>query len=221
MNVLGKRRIVWLVVVVAMLAALLGVPIGAAAHGAVPSRPESRAQALAFDRQMHKLWEDHVTWTRLVIVSFAAGLPDFNTAVTRLLQNQVDIGNAVKPFYGDAAGNQLTGLLKEHILIAADLLQAAKAGDTAAFNSAKARWYANADQIAAFLSAANPQNWPLADMQQMMHQHLDLTLQEASARLSGNWSGDAAAYDAVHNEILAMADMLSEGIIRQFPNQFR
>jgi len=170
---------------------------------------------------MRKLWEDHITWTRLFIVSFAAGLPDTDATAQRLLQNQTDLGNAIKPFYGDAAGRQLTALLREHILIAADLLQAAKAGNSAGVADASARWYANADEIATFLHRANPDEWPLDEMKLMMRKHLDLTLAEAVARLHGDWPADIAAYEQVHQEILQMADMLSAGIIHQFPKQFK
>src|SRR6185436_11365498 len=141
-------------------------------------------------------------------------------AAQRLLQNQADIGNAIKPFYGDQAGDQLTALLKDHILTAADLLAAAKSGDNAKFEAANTRWYDNANQIAVFLNSANPDNWPLSEMQAMMKDHLDLTLQEAIARLNGDWPGDVAAYDKVHDEILHMADMLTDGIIKQFPKNF-
>ena len=178
-------------------------------------------QELALREGMRKLWEDHITWTRLYIVSAAADLPDKDLTAGRLLQNQVDIGNAIKPYYGDAAGDQLTALLKDHILIAAQLIDAAKSGDMAAFNDAKTRWYANADEIAAFLHNANPDNWSLEDMKAMMHSHLDLTLKEASDRLSENYAADIADYDAVHAEILQMADMLSAGIITQFPKSFK
>ena len=170
---------------------------------------------------MDKLWEDHVTWTRIYMMSATSGLPDTAVAAQRLLQNQADIGNAIKPIYGDQAGNQLTALLKEHILIAVDLLAAAKTGDTAGFEAANKRWYDNANQIAAFLNSANPDNWPLADMQSMMKSHLDLTLEESVARLNADWPGDVAAYDKVHNEILQMADMLTEGIVTQFPKEFK
>jgi hypothetical protein len=174
---------------------------------------------------MRKLWEDHITWTRMVIVGFLAKpdatLPDLQSSVDRLLQNQVDIGNAIKPFYGDAAGDQLTALLKDHILIAAEILQDAKAGDSAALNDASARWYANADAIAVFLNSANPENWPLDKTKDMMHMHLDLTLKEATTYLSGDYNGSVAAYEQVHLEILEMADMLSDGIIRQFPKMFK
>jgi len=166
---------------------------------------------------MRKLWEDHITWTRLYIVSALADLPDLKPTTDRLLQNQQDIGDAIKPFYGDAAGEKLTGLLRQHILIAADIVGAGKTGDQAKLDAGKARWVSNADEIAAFLSGANPSNWPAADMKAMMHDHLDLTTAELVARLHKDWSADVAAYDRVHAQILKMADMLSSGIAAQFP----
>jgi hypothetical protein len=175
----------------------------------------------AFHDAMRKLWEDHVTWTRLYIVSAAAGLPDAQPTAERLLRNQVDIGDAIKPFYGAMAGERLTALLRPHILIAAEVVKAAKAGDSAGVGAASARWYANADEIADFLSAANPANWPKATLRAEMHHHLDLTLQEAQARLKGDWAADITAYDTVHEHILGMADVLSSGIVRQFPRKFR
>jgi hypothetical protein len=183
------------------------------------AKPKTDAQA--FHDEMRKLWEDHITWTRLVIVSLANDLPDTQTTVDRLLQNQVDIGAAIKPFYGEAAGDQLTSLLRDHIVIAADVIVAAKAGDTAAFEEAKARWYANADDIAEFLHAANPESWPLDEMKEMMREHLDITLLEAGTYLGGDFAASVGAYDDVHVQALHMADMLSEGIIRQFPSQFK
>jgi hypothetical protein len=181
---------------------------------------ESSKQAALHDA-MRKLWEDHVTWTRVFIISAAGDLPDKSAATNRLLQNQVDIGNAIKPYYGDAAGNQLTAILKDHIVIAADVLAAAKANDQAKLSDANARWSANADQLAAFLGKANPKNWPEAEMRQMLHDHLKLTTNEAVARLHADWAGDIAAYDAVHQQILQMADGLTMGIVKQFPEKFK
>ncbi len=169
---------------------------------------------------MRKLWEDHIIWTRVVIISMAADLPDFKVAVGRLMENQVDIGNAIKPFYGDAAGEKLTALLKEHISGAADVVVAARAGDRVKLMASQKAWYANASDISAFLSGANPKYWPLNDMKAMMKDHLDLTTEEAVARLKGEWEKDVAAYDRVHDEILSMADMLSDGLVGQFPDRF-
>jgi hypothetical protein len=203
-----------------MISLLLLTSILSVTSFVTTAEAKSKTDAQAFHDAMRKLWEDHITWTRLVIVSIANDLPDSDSTVQRLLQNQVDVGNAIKPFYGEAAGDQLTALLTEHILIAAEILQAAKNGDTAAQNDAITRWYANADAIAEFLHAANPKNWPLAEMKAMMKEHLDRTLQEAVAYLNGDYTASITAYEQVHIQILGMADMLSEGIIRQFPNNF-
>jgi len=169
---------------------------------------------------MHKLWEDHVTWTRNVIFNIIDDLPGTEQSVNRLLANQDDIGNAIKPVYGNDEGTELSGLLREHITIAADLLKAAKVDNKPGFDEANKKWIANADQISEFLSKANP-NWPLADMKKMMHDHLNLTTEEAVARIKKDYQADIKPYDKVHEEILMMADMLTDGILKQFPEKFK
>lgn len=191
-----------------------------AGHGHAGPVGLPTAAQVAFHDQMRKLWEDHVTWTRLAIVTFADGSQGFNATAARLLQNQSDIGNAIAPFYGTAAGQQLSALLHDHITIAVELLQDASAGDTPAFNAAKIRWYANANQIADFLSAANPRFWPDATMRAAMKEHLDQTLAEAVDELNGNYAASVTDYEAIHLHILAMADLLSSGIMHQFPARF-
>jgi hypothetical protein len=126
----------------------------------------------------------------------------------------------LKPFYGEAAGNHVTALLRDHILTAAELVAAAKAGNQAAVEATAAAWYQNGDEIATALSSLNPRSWPLADMKAHMKDHLDLTLEEAVARLQERYADDIAAYDKIHAQILGMADMLSDGIIAQFPAAF-
>lgn len=194
-----------------LLSLLFSLPLVAA---------EGSAGSMKLRADMRKLWEDHITWTRVYIISAAANLEDQKAAAGRLLQNQTDIGDAIKPIYGEAAGTKLTALLKDHITIATELIAAAKAGDAAKKADATDPWNRNADEIASFLSAANPKHWPAAEMKKMMHDHLDLTTQEVVARLSKDWAGDVVAYDKVHEEILRMADMLSEGIIHQHPEKF-
>jgi len=205
-----------LTLALAVGAAALVPALGGHDHSTVAA--SARTNRAAFHDGMRQLWEDHIVWTREFIVSFAAGAPDLPAVTDRLLRNQDDIGDAIKPFYGDAAGNALSGLLREHILGAAALLDAAKnGGDIAA---ASAAWYANGDEIAEFLAAANPRAWPVDEMKAMMKDHLDLTLAEGVARLQGRFADDIAAYDQIHTQILHMADMLSDGIIAQFPSRF-
>jgi hypothetical protein len=169
---------------------------------------------------MRKLWEDHITWTRNVIFNIIDNLPGTTQAVNRLLQNQVDIGNAIKPFYGQFAGDHLTALLHDHITIAATLLTALKNNDATGLAAANTQWYVNADSIAKFLSTLNPA-WPYSEMKTMMFMHLDLTKAEAVARKNADYAGDVVAYDNVTSEILQMADMLTSGIVQQFRNEFR
>ena len=191
-----------------------------ASTSATSAQPAVSAKAVAFEAAMNKLWEDHITWTRMVIVDFASGSPSLKASEVRILKNQTDIGNAIKPYYGAAAGKKLTSLLRAHILGAVPILADVKAGDKAKLTADLKAWYANGHQIAAFLSSANPTNWSLPMMDSMMKQHLQLTTAEAVARLQGHWSADVAAYDRVHHEILDMADMLSSGIVAQFPEKF-
>jgi hypothetical protein len=179
--------------------------------------PQSRAK---FHDAMRQLWSDHVTWTRLFIVDAAANVPEKPATTQRLLQNQADIGSAVVPFYGKAAGDKLTSLLRDHILIAADLVGAAKAGNTARVDSINHKWQANADDIAMFLNSANPKHWPAATLKTAMRTHLDQTVTEATHQLKGDYAVSARDFDAIETRILMMADILSDGIIAQFPQKF-
>jgi hypothetical protein len=183
--------------------------------------PSKLAKAVTFHDAMRKLWEDHIVWTRGFIVSVAHDLPDADETATRLLANQVHIGDALKPFYGTANGNHVTELLQEHILIAAEILTAAKAGDDDAVAEALGRWYENGDEIADFLANLNRRYWSRDELRMMMEEHLNTTLAEAVARLSGDYAGDIAHYEVVHEHILMMADTLSNGIIAQQPGKFR
>jgi hypothetical protein len=200
-----------------------GTAAGAApvttANASTSDTPSDRIDPIAFHADMRKLWEDHITWTRLYLVSAIAGLPDLDATAGRLLQNQDDIGHAVATFYGKDAGDQLAALLRDHIGIAGDLVAAAKSRDNAAVSTQRDRWYRNADDIAAFLASANPA-WPEATLRGMMRVHLNQTLAEATARLNADWEADVAAYDRIHLHILDMADALADGIVEQFPQRF-
>lgn len=169
---------------------------------------------------MRRLWSDHVIYTRCYIISAIAALQDAQATATRLLKNQEDIGNAIVPFYGKEAGNKLTELLQEHIKIAVELVEAAKTGDQQKFGAADKRWTENANQIAAFLAGANP-NWPKKDVTDLLSLHLKITKEEAVARLTGKWEEDIQKFDEIYTEIMVLADALSDGIVKQFPDKFK
>jgi hypothetical protein len=176
-------------------------------------------EALSLRLALRRLWADHVIWTRDYVVAAIAGSPDADAVAGRLLKNQEHIGTSIVPFYGSQAGQALTGLLKQHIMIAVELVEAAKAADAEKFADADARWDRNAADIAAFLAGANP-NWPEKDVVDLLGQHLALTKDEATARLGQRWDDDIEAFDQIFTEILTIADVLAAGIVTQFPDRF-
>ena len=167
---------------------------------------------------MRKLWEDHITYTRNFIISALVDIPDKDAVTKRLLKNQDDIGDAIKPYYGDDAGKKLSALLRDHILIAADVVKAAKAGHKDQLQKAQGKWSANGKDIAAFLSNANP-NWRKQDLEAMLQKHLDLTTGEVVGRLKKDWTSDVKSYDDGHIHMLMFADALTDGIAKQFPDK--
>lgn len=181
--------------------------------------PVTTEAGQSLSRAMDRLWTDHVVWTRQYIVAAVDGKPDAETAAGRLLKNQEDIGNAAAGFYGPEAGAGLTDLLKQHILIAVELVDAAVKGDQERFDREDKRWGDNADEIAHFLSQANSY-WPEKDVKDLLDLHLELTQREVVARLNKSWTDDVAAFDDILTEILTVSAALSQGIMQQFPERF-
>jgi hypothetical protein len=221
-----KRRKLLLAmkVVLALVVAFATVPDGSLAgtgNGKAKGTLACSKSAIALKMTMRKLWEDHITYTSFYITSALAGSDDTGKVAERLLKNQEDLGNAIKPVYGEAAGNKLTALLKDHILIAVDLVKAAKEGNKEATEAADKKWHKNGEDIAEFLSGANPKNWPKKALTEMMFAHLAVTKDAVVAKLNKDYGAAIMAYDKGHDHILMMADALADGIVKQFPEKFR
>lgn len=162
-----------------------------------------------------ELWSEHVMWTRSFIISTAANLGDLQPVTARLFQNPADFAEVLQRFYGPGPAKKFRDLLTEHLKIAGNLVNAAKSGDAATVNQEREKWYANADEIAAFLAGINPY-WSKDQWTSMLHKHLKLTEEEAMARLMGQYAKDVALYDVIEDQALMMGDYMAEGIIRQF-----
>ncbi|MBU3810463.1 MAG: glycosyltransferase [Candidatus Niameybacter stercoravium] len=193
----------------------------------IPSQAHALEKALPYNKATcdlrmleRDLWVDHVIWTRSFIVSDLASLEDKGPVLERLLKNQDDIGNSIKPYYGEEAGNKLASLLREHITLAGQVVDAAKSSNSADLEKYNKLWYDNADQIADFLSSANP-NYSNEDLKDALHTHLKLLTDQAVARLNKDWAGDIKAFDEGKNHMMHFADMLTDGIIKQFPQKFK
>ncbi|HEY3274222.1 MAG TPA: hypothetical protein VGJ92_10695 [Methanocella sp.] len=227
---MDNKTLQWLAVCL-----LIGLIAGAAVGYAVAPRDTAAATTVTksavntstgdFQKQltlyqdMRKLWSEHVMWTREYVIAFLDNKSEAPQVAARLLRNQADIGNATVPYYGKAASDQLGALLKEHILVAVDLLDAAKSGNKTKYADADGRWHKNAVDMATFLGKANP-NWNTQAIVGMLNNHLNLTTQEAVAHLNKNYAEDIRLYDEIYSQILGMSDEISAGIIKQFPEKF-
>lgn len=177
----------------------------------------------ALSHQMNKLWADHMLWTYVTVDAFYNETGSLDAKLARLLQNQKDIGAAFVPWYGQAAGDQLAGLLTTHITDAVPVLSAAQDGDDAALQQSLNAWYANAAQVAQFMTGLNPGRWP-ADgsdgMQAMWKMHIDQTVAYSLDLLGKEWPQSVADFDTAFDHMAGvMAQMLAGGIAAQFPAQ--
>ncbi|MFL0268148.1 glycosyltransferase [Candidatus Clostridium radicumherbarum] len=214
-----KKIVTLLLAAFLFMVSALPLNVNAAENVSI-GKPCLSQKAVDFKQEQRKLWSDHVFWTRNYIISDLANLEDKGKVLERLLRNQDDIGALYKPYYGEENSKKLTALLKEHIQLAGQVVDAAKASNKADLDKYNKLWYENADKIASFLSSANP-NWSKPVLQEMLYKHLQLTAAEAVSRLNKNWDADIAAFDKGYTHILNFADVLSDGVVKQFPDKFK
>ncbi|WP_223881786.1 glycosyltransferase [Niallia endozanthoxylica] len=212
----------WFVsIVLVILFACLNPAAMVHAEGTESSKEECNNEAvfrLKYD--MQELWIEYAWWTRSFIISNLANLEDQKDVLERLLQNQTDIGNSIKPYYGAEVGNKLTELLKEHILIAGKIIEAAKVKDQNNVEKYNKEWFRNADTIVEFLTEANP-NWSKEELTDMFYAHLRFTTDEVTARLNKDWKGDIRLADLNEEHLIRMSGVLVDGIVKQFPEKFK
>lgn len=197
------------------------LPIKAQANNRVVQREPSKDESpCELKMEQRKLWIDHVLWTRNAAISIIRDLEDKDIILERLLSNQDDIGASIKPYYGEEAGNKLAKLLREHIIIAGQLVNAGKADDKVGLDKYNKLGLENADDIAQFLSEANP-NYSYDFLKEMLYGHLQLLVDQVTAELNKDWKASVKAYDEGEDHMIMLADALADGIVKQFPDKFK
>lgn len=168
---------------------------------------------------MNLVWEQHIMWTRMLLISIASDLKDLDATQTRLLQNPRDIANVFRRYYGNNAANRIQNLLTEHLAIGKDLIVALKNNNQEEARKLNDKWYRNADEMAEAFSSINP-FYKKNEVRDMLYEHLRLTPSEVNNRLKGNFAEDINDYDKIQREILKMSEYFVDGIVKQFPNMF-
>ena len=163
------------------------------------------------------LWGQHVMWTRMVMIGILFELPELEFSTQRLLRNARDFANALGIFYDDEVAQSFENLFSKHITIAAELINAANAGDTNQVDAIWQRWADNANQIAEFLGSINP-NWNSEDWSAMLMEHLELLGDNLTNLLEKNYQASVEGFDNIEMQAMEMADMMAEGIAIQFPD---
>ncbi len=199
---------------------LLVLPENASAKVTSSKRAFVLNSATAFKAATRKLWEEQSTWNRNLILCIADNLPGIDPTEKRLLFNQTEIGNSIKPYFGEDAGNKFTELLVVHTFISEQVMRACNANNTDIPDELASRWQANATDIAIYLNKINSK-WALDDLNKILSHHLKLTNDVIVLRFRKDYEAEIVAYDKLRSDNLKLADYISDGIIKQFPEKFK
>lgn len=185
-----------------------------------PLLPYSES-AVNFRIYLRSLWEYQVTWTRSYIVSVMSGLDEVSVIEDNLIENQGRAGEAIKPYYGNLFGNILAGLLKKHVVIAIEIINATKSGNVKEIRKAKQKGRANANKVAFYLSLSGNPLLNKQTLKDLFYQHLDYIVMQADYRMKKDLTAEKKVYDDALEHAIKIADLLSEAVIQQFPEKFK
>lgn len=161
--------------------------------------------------QSKKLWSEHACYTRNAIISLLSGSKDIDAVSARLMKNQEDIASLLYPYYDATEVEEYTGVLKEHINLAVNLINAVKAGED--LDAPSKAWYDNGDSMLTWLENKNPHYWSRVVTKPLWNDHLRYTVDEVNARLKEDWEGDVNAFDANRYCVQKWAELYATGIV--------
>ena len=170
---------------------------------------------------LRDLWLGHVFWVRNVVdARFEGNANEAKVAEQQVVANAKAIAASIAPFYGQAAADQLFGLLAGHWGAISDYLDATRTRSKADQDAAFKQLLANADQIAAFLAGANP-HLPVDTLRGLLTAHGSHHVQQIQQFQAGQFDLEAKTWAAMKDHMYVIADALAGGIAKQFPDKFR
>lgn len=216
---LGKLLKVNAFVMMALAMALMVSSPSFAHEGHAMAAKES-TKAVELRQTLRDLWIDHIFWSRNVVLMTKMGSTQVaKVAEDNVVKNARSIANAMSPFYGQPAADKLFGLLAGHYGAVKQYMTASYAGDRAGKEAAAQKISANADQIATFLSGANP-NWPKATLMSLLTAHGGHHMAQIDAFANKDYASEAQIWQAMKEHMYTIADALASGIVKQFPKKF-
>ena len=177
----------------------------------------SVAQAGAAQRD---LWIGHVFWVRNVAVETLAGNKTAAAAAeNEVVANAKRIAASIEPFYGKGASDQLFDLLVGHYGAIKGYLEATVADSQSDQDAAMQSLTDNADEIAVFLSGANP-NLPRDTVRGLFLAHGGHHVQQIQQLHDRQYQQEAQTWEAMKGHMYVIADALAGALAKQFPAKF-
>lgn len=164
------------------------------------------------------VWDEHVFYTRNAIISILENLADAEYVTNRLIENQNNIGNLMRPYYSADVVDEYVSLLKDHIALVAEFAKAVR--DKKDIMPIQSQMQSNSAAIVSFLNTADPNRWSTTVVNNLWSKHMDYTAQQVMSRVNKEWLTDIAAADENHKVITEFADLFGNGIVFQNLEKF-
>lgn len=174
-------------------------------------RPEQRE----LNNDMRQAWSQHNFWGNMFLVSLFHTLENLDAVKMRLEQSPEDIAAVFQSFYANPTVTQIRNLLAEHVRLAGEMANAMKNGNMERSTQLETQLNQNADQMARLLANANS-NYDYEELRRMMRNHLNLMQDTMTSELSGDHNEAVRLMGENEDQLMDMADVLTEGLVQQF-----
>ncbi len=213
-EVIKMKRSLLKPVVLILMAMFLAVPSFTFAQEKKPA--PRQISKIELQLALRNLWQGHIFWVRNVVLMTKLGDKEAaKVAEEQVVQNAKEIANAMIPYYGKEASEKLFSLLAGHYAAVKEYMNAVFSGNKEEKTKATDKMKKNAEEIAAFLSSANP-NWPKDALMSALMAHIGFHMAQIDEINAKNFSAEAKTWEEMKNQVNQIADVLAVGIYKQF-----
>jgi hypothetical protein len=206
-------------------ALIAGVPAAAVAHdgahhASVIKASTTTSKTAETSAALRDLWVGHIFWVRnVVLATFAKNDAAAKAAEQQVVANAQAIAGAIEPFYGAGAKDALFKLLAGHYGAVKAYLVATANGDSAGQGKATETLTKNAEEIATFLSKANP-HLKKDDVNGLLLAHGGHHIKQIQELKDRDYSAEAKTWEQMKAHMYVIADALTQALAQQFASKF-
>jgi hypothetical protein len=169
---------------------------------------------------MRDLWTGHIFWIRNVVWDNAAhNAAARDAAEQEVVVNAKNIANTITPFYGEQASEKLFSLLAGHYGAVKEYSEATVSENRLQQDAALTHLAANADEIAVFLSGANP-HLPQDTVRGLIAAHGAHHVLQITQLKEKDYVHEGETWKVMKRHVYVIADALTMALATQFPSKF-